>query len=102
MGGQGASLETAVNGEAAVQRFSESVPGHYTLILMDIQMPTNILKTSLTVSPPGWMFLIIMPGCDSAAAAKRLESGTVNRLSPVLGYNFLNLPFYKSFSVFNP
>jgi len=73
LGGQGASLETAVNGEAAVQRFSESVPGHYTLILMDIQMPTNILKTSLTVSPPGWMFLIIMPGCDSAAAAKRLE-----------------------------
>ena len=39
LGNLGASLETAVNGEEAVNRFKESPPGFYSLILMDIQMP---------------------------------------------------------------
>ena len=39
LGSLGANLDTAVNGEEAVRRFQESAPGHYALILMDIQMP---------------------------------------------------------------
>ena len=35
----GAELEVAVNGEEAVRCFKKSTPGHYALILMDIQMP---------------------------------------------------------------
>ena len=37
--GLGASLETVVNGEEAIRRFRESEPGHYALVLMDIQIP---------------------------------------------------------------
>lgn len=35
----GASMETAVNGKEAVQNFEKSAPGHYAMILMDVQMP---------------------------------------------------------------
>lgn len=35
----GAVIETAVDGEDALQKFSHSLPGYYDLILMDIQMP---------------------------------------------------------------
>ncbi|MCD7991907.1 MAG: response regulator [Clostridia bacterium] len=39
LGGFGARLEAAVNGEEAVRLFQASIPGYYSLILMDIQMP---------------------------------------------------------------
>lgn len=35
----GAQIETALNGKEAVDRFGQSLPGYYDLILMDIQMP---------------------------------------------------------------
>lgn len=39
LGGFGARLEAAVNGEEAIRLFQASTPGYYSLILMDIQMP---------------------------------------------------------------
>ena len=36
---EGILIEEAENGEIAVQKVSQSVPGYYDLILMDIQMP---------------------------------------------------------------
>lgn len=39
LGGMGARLEIAVNGEEAIRRFRESTLFFYDLILMDIQMP---------------------------------------------------------------
>lgn len=36
---RGASVEVAENGQVAIERFAESVPGYYDLILMDIRMP---------------------------------------------------------------
>ena len=33
------TIETAANGREAVERFERSVPGHYHLVFMDIQMP---------------------------------------------------------------
>lgn len=39
LGGFGARLDTAVNGEEALRLFQASAPGYYALILMDIQMP---------------------------------------------------------------
>lgn len=39
IGSFGAALETAVNGREAVDKFEESAPFFYDLILMDIQMP---------------------------------------------------------------
>ena len=38
---QGAAVETAVNGQEAVDFFKNSKAGHYQLILMDIQMPVK-------------------------------------------------------------
>lgn len=35
----GAVIEAAENGKEAVEKFSQSLPGYYDLILMDIQMP---------------------------------------------------------------
>ena len=32
-------METAENGEEALERIQESEPGYYSLVLMDIQMP---------------------------------------------------------------
>lgn len=39
LGPSGARLETACDGQEAVERFAASRPGHYDLILMDVQMP---------------------------------------------------------------
>ena len=39
LGALGARLETAVNGREALERFRQSPPFYYDLILMDIQMP---------------------------------------------------------------
>ena len=39
LGGFGAKLESAANGEEALHLFQASDPGYYALILMDIQMP---------------------------------------------------------------
>ena len=39
LGALGAGLETAVNGREALERFRQSPPFYYDLILMDIQMP---------------------------------------------------------------
>ena len=36
---QGFEVETAENGLLGVERFQESIPGYYDLILMDIRMP---------------------------------------------------------------
>lgn len=36
---EGASCELAVNGQEAVEMFKNSEPGHYDIILMDVQMP---------------------------------------------------------------
>lgn len=36
---EGAKCEFAVNGEEAVEMFTKSEPGHYDMILMDVQMP---------------------------------------------------------------
>ncbi len=36
---EGASCEFAVNGKEAVELFEKSEPGHYDMILMDVQMP---------------------------------------------------------------
>ena len=36
---RGAAVEVAENGQAAIERFAESVPGYYDIILMDIRMP---------------------------------------------------------------
>ena len=36
---EGASSELAVNGQEAVEMFGKSEPGHYDMILMDVQMP---------------------------------------------------------------
>ncbi len=36
---EGAACELAVNGQEAVERFTAAQPGHYDLILMDVQMP---------------------------------------------------------------
>lgn len=38
---QGAAVETAENGQVALDRFNASVAGYYQLILMDIQMPVK-------------------------------------------------------------
>lgn len=38
---QGAVVETAENGQAAFNRFSENRAGYYQLILMDLQMPVK-------------------------------------------------------------
>ena len=37
--GLGFLIETAVNGRIAVEKMENSKPGHFDLILMDIQMP---------------------------------------------------------------
>ncbi len=39
LGLEGASCELAVNGKEAVEMFERSEPGHYDMILMDVQMP---------------------------------------------------------------
>ncbi len=39
LGMEGASCELAVNGQEAVDMFTKSQPGHYDMILMDVQMP---------------------------------------------------------------
>ncbi len=36
---EGARCELAVNGREAVERFTSSAPGHFDMILMDVQMP---------------------------------------------------------------
>ena len=36
---EGAQCELAVNGQEAVEMFLRSEPGHYDMILMDVQMP---------------------------------------------------------------
>lgn len=36
---EGAGCELAVNGQEAVEMFLQSAPGHYDMILMDVQMP---------------------------------------------------------------
>ncbi|MCD7874383.1 MAG: response regulator [Acidaminococcaceae bacterium] len=36
---QGVKVERVVNGQQAVDRFKETLPGTYDLILMDLQMP---------------------------------------------------------------
>ncbi len=36
---EGASCELAVNGQEAVELFKKSAPGHFDMILMDVQMP---------------------------------------------------------------
>lgn len=36
---QGVHVERVVNGQQAVERFQETLPGTYDLILMDLQMP---------------------------------------------------------------
>lgn len=39
LGVTGAVLETAYNGQEAIEKFENSIPGYFDLILMDIQMP---------------------------------------------------------------
>lgn len=47
---QGAVVETAENGQEAIDRFNESRTGHYQLILMDIQMPVkNGLEAAMEI-----------------------------------------------------
>lgn len=41
LAGQGAMVETAGNGQEALERFNESKAGYYQVILMDIQMPVK-------------------------------------------------------------
>lgn len=36
---RGAQVDVAANGREAVEKFASNPPGHYDLILMDIQMP---------------------------------------------------------------
>ena len=47
---QGAVVETAENGQEAINRFNESMAGYYQLILMDIQMPVkNGLEAAMEI-----------------------------------------------------
>ena len=47
---QGAAVERAADGQEAVNRFCASKPGHYQLILMDIQMPVkNGLEATMEI-----------------------------------------------------
>lgn len=46
LGEMGATVETAANGQLAVEAFSEKAPGYYDFILMDVQMPVMDGRTA--------------------------------------------------------
>lgn len=57
----GIKVETAANGEIAVDKFSQSQPGYYDIILMDIQMP-------------------VMNGYDASKAIRKLKNADARRV----------------------
>lgn len=92
----GASVETAENGKEAVDIFCASEPGHFDLILMDVQMPlmngyeaTKAIRSADRKDAAGVPILAMTANAFMEDKAKSMASGMNGHISKPIDLNEL-------------
>ena len=104
----GLSVDTAADGEEAFQKFTESEPGTYQAILMDIQMPimdgyeaTRQIRASKHVQAKNIPIIATTANAFSEDVSAALACGMNNHISKPIDYKKLYQALDKNISVEN-
>jgi signal transduction histidine kinase/CheY-like chemotaxis protein len=100
----GIAIETAANGQEAVDKFSASVPGYYDIILMDMQMPlmdgcTAVQKIRAIEAPEQHAIIIAMTAnVMEDDVRKALDAGMDSHLGKPIDIKALYLKLQEAFA----